>query len=90
MVRTIPFTSHNAGFMGTPAYFQMPNPQPPATRSAVPSGITGTPGGVFSPQPGALTSYKAGVDPALVGFQSTALTPQGPVTYSPGAGTIRF
>jgi hypothetical protein len=80
MVRTIPFTSFET-FSGAAPYFAMPNPQPPSVRSQAPPPITAPTRGLFGYR-------KVALPPGVSSYQSTALSPQGPVTYgsqvSPG------
>ena len=82
MIRTTPFTSFEH-FGGTAPYFAMPNPQPPSVRSATVMAINGYP--VVAPTPGMWTFRKAGVPTALSQMQTTAVVPQGPVTYGSAA-----
>jgi hypothetical protein len=77
MVRTTPFTSF-AEFVGSAAYFLMPQPKAPAIRAQAPPPV-------IAPTRGAFGFRKANLPPAVSNtYQSTALSPQGPLTYIPG------
>jgi hypothetical protein len=75
MVRTTPFTSFEE-FGGIAPYMAMPAPNPnaPSVRPAQVPPITAPTRGMFGWR-------KAALPGAVTAFQSTALSPQGPVTY---------
>lgn len=80
MIRTTPFTSFEH-FQGSFPYTSGAAPQAPSVRAERPPPVT-------APAPGVWGWTKAALPPHVMGtWQSTALTPQGSLTYGvPTAG----